>query len=74
MALVWALGSGQLTVEPPPPGFAVALPVHTDAIVGTCRIQTVHCSGPRTQQEDGGRRTKDERGEKKQTVDETKVK
>lgn len=43
VALFWALGPGQLTVEPPPAWLAVALPVHTDAIVRTRGIQTIHC-------------------------------
>lgn len=43
MALVGALGPGQLTVDPPPAWLAVALPVHTDAIVRTRGIQTIHC-------------------------------
>jgi len=43
VALVWALGPGQLAVEAPPARLAVALPVHTDAVVGTCRIQAIHC-------------------------------
>lgn len=43
VALVWALGSGQLAVEPPPAWLAVALPVHADAIVRTRGIQTIHC-------------------------------
>lgn len=43
VALVWALGPGQLAVDPPPAWLAVALPVHTDAIVRTRGIQTIHC-------------------------------
>lgn len=43
MALVWALGPGQLAVEPSPAWLTVALPIHTDAIVGTCGIQAIHC-------------------------------
>lgn len=43
MALVWALGPGQLTVEPSPAWLTVALSIHADAIVGTCRIQAIHC-------------------------------
>lgn len=44
VALVRALGSGELTVEPTPAGLAVALAVHTDAVVGTQRVQAVHCT------------------------------
>lgn len=43
MALVWALSPGQLAVEPSPAWLTVALPIHTDAIVGTSRIQAIHC-------------------------------
>lgn len=43
VALVRALGPGQLAVEPPPAWLAVAFPVHTDAIVRTRGIQTIHC-------------------------------
>lgn len=43
MALVWALGPGQLAVEPSPAWLTVALPIHTDAIVGTGWIQAIHC-------------------------------
>lgn len=42
MALVWALGPGQLTVEPSPAWLTVALPIHTDAVVGARRIQAIH--------------------------------
>lgn len=42
VALVWALGPGQLAVESPPAWLAVALPVHADAIVRTRGIQTIH--------------------------------
>lgn len=43
VALVWALSPGKLAVEPPPSWLAVALPVHTDAVVRTRGIQTIHC-------------------------------
>ena len=44
VALVWALSPGQLAVEPSPAWLTVALPIHTDAIVGTRRIQAIHCT------------------------------
>ena len=43
MALVRALGPGQLAVGPAPARLAVALSVHTDAVVGACRVQAIHC-------------------------------
>lgn len=43
VALVWALGPGELAVEAPPARLAVALSVHADAIVRTRGIQTIHC-------------------------------
>lgn len=46
MALIWALGPGQFAVESSPAWLTVALPVHTDAIVGTCRIHAVHWIKP----------------------------
>lgn len=46
VALVRALSPGKLAVEPSPAWFTVALPIHTDAIVGTCRIQAIHCINP----------------------------
>lgn len=50
MALVRALGPGQFAVEPSPAWLTVALPIHTDAIVGTCRIQAIHCIKPEIHQ------------------------
>lgn len=46
VALVRALGPGQLAVEPPPSWLTVALPVHTDAVVGTRWVQAIHCMKP----------------------------
>lgn len=46
MALIWALGPGQFAVESSPAWLTVALPVHTDAIVGTCWIHAVHWIKP----------------------------
>lgn len=43
VALVRALGPGQFAVEPSPPRLAVALSVHADAVVGTRRVQAIHC-------------------------------
>lgn len=43
VALVRALGPGQLAVQAPPAGLAVALPVHADAVVGARRVQAIHC-------------------------------
>lgn len=43
VALIGALGPGQLAVQPPPAGLAVALPVHADAVVGARRVQAIHC-------------------------------
>lgn len=43
VALVRALGPGQLAVQPPPARLAVALPVHADAVVGARRVQAIHC-------------------------------
>lgn len=50
MALVWALGSGQLAVEATPTWLTVTLPIHTDAIVGTRWIQAIHCIKPEVHQ------------------------
>lgn len=47
VALVRALGPGQLAVESSPAWLTVALPIHTDAIVGARRIQTIHCIKPK---------------------------
>lgn len=47
VALVRTLGPGQLAVQPSPAWLAVALPVHTDAIVGAGRVQAIHCTGAR---------------------------
>lgn len=43
VTLVGTLGPGQLAVQPPPAGLAVALPVHADAVVGARRVQAIHC-------------------------------
>lgn len=43
VALIRALGPGQLAVEPSPTGLTVALSVHADAVVGTRRVQAIHC-------------------------------
>lgn len=43
VALVRALGPWQFAVEPSPAWLAVTLAVHTDTVVGTRRIQAIHC-------------------------------
>lgn len=53
VALVGALGPGQLAVQPPPAGLAVALPVHADAVVGARGVQAIHWEERDKQQYEG---------------------
>lgn len=66
MALVWALGPGQLAMEPSPTWLTVALPIHTDAIVGTRWIQAIHCIKPEVHQCEMWKKYREKLNEKKE--------
>lgn len=68
MALVWAQCPLQLTVWATPAGFTVALPVHTDTVIRTGRVQAVHYrqrGGEREGEGEGGKEKGRKEGERK---------
>lgn len=76
VALVWALGPGQLAVKPPPARLTVALPIHTDAIVGTCGIQAIHCITPHMhpcEKTNRGKQNKQKATQSRQVTSETYI-